>query len=414
MKKGIFFVLFLILFLTLTMQVISAVEFDIKENFNEGETLMARISGNFLEPILRENIFLYRGHIRIPLEAYVTNIEGDYYIYSQLLGKAPNNYSLSIENVRYMKGAKISDETITKNFSISNITADFLIEPGFIKTNEDFFIEVQNLQDYEVTVDSEAGEYSESILLKSGQIKKIYFQAEKVSDSKTIKLSTNNLSYEIPILVSFEAILKEKKLRFEPLEFYISLSTDSDTNRIVYLYNIGDEVLENISLSVSDSLSSYVFLSKNNIEKLNKNENSRIEIYINSSDKEENPEGYIAAKTENISAYVFLSLNFIKDFQPLNDSEEPLTISQTCEELGGKICSNEKKCNEEAVYAKDGVCCLGKCTEPENRFEDSAGKIIGWTMVVVIVGFLVWFFAKKYRGAKRPFNLLKIARGKKK
>ena len=413
MRKCIFFVLFLILFLTLTMQVISAVEFDMKENFNEGETLMARISGNFLEPILQENIFLYRGHVRIPLEPYVTNIEGDYYIYSQLLGKAPNNYSLSIENVKYMKGAKISDEAITKNFSISNITADFLIEPGFIKTNEDFFIEVQNLQDYKITIDSDV-EGSESTLLRSGQIKKIYFQAEKVSDSKTIKLSTNNLSYEIPVLVYFETILKERNLRFEPSKFNISLSTDSDTNRIVYIYNIGDEVLENISLSVSDSLSSYVSLSKDNIGKLNKNENSRIEIYINSSDKEENPKGYIAAKAENVSAYVFLSLNFIEDFQPSNESEEPLTISQTCEELKGEICSNEEKCDEEGVYAKDGVCCLGKCTTPKSEFEDSAGKIIGWTMVVVIVGFLVWFFAKKYRGAKRPFNLLKIARGKKK
>jgi len=410
LKKILIFISIAILF---AVSLISAVEFDMKENFNQGETLMARISGNFLQPILQENIFLYRGHVRIPLEPYVTNIGGDYYIYSQLLGKATNNYSLSIENVKYMKGADISDEAITKNFSISNITADFLIKPGFIKTNEDFFIEVQNLQDYKITIDSDV-EGSESTLLKSGQIKKIYFQAEKVSDSKTIKLSTNNLSYEIPILVSFEIILKERNLRFQPLEFEISLSTDSDTNRIVYLYNIGDEVLENISLYVSDSLSSYISLSKDNIKQLNKNENSRIEIYINSSDKEENPEGYLVAKTENISAYVFLSLNFIKDFQPSNESEPPLTISQTCEELGGEICTNEKKCDEEGVYAKDGVCCLGKCTWPKNRFEDSAGKIIGWTMVIVMVGFVVWFFAKKYRGAKRPFNLLKIARGKKK
>ncbi len=122
LKKILIFVLITILF---AVPLISAVEFSMKENFKQGETLMARISGNFLEPILWENIFLYRGHVRIPLEPYVTNIEGDYYIYSQLLGKAPNNYSLSIENVKYMKGAKISEEPIVKNFSISNITADF-------------------------------------------------------------------------------------------------------------------------------------------------------------------------------------------------------------------------------------------------------------------------------------------------
>ncbi len=61
--KKIFFIILLILILP----AISAIEFDMKAEFAQGETLMAKVSGNFIEPIINENIFLYRGHIRVPL-----------------------------------------------------------------------------------------------------------------------------------------------------------------------------------------------------------------------------------------------------------------------------------------------------------------------------------------------------------
>ena len=146
-KKGV-----IILILLLVVPLISAVEFDMKTNFSQGETLMAKVSGNFLESITNENIFLYRGHVRVSINPYVAKINNDFYIYAQLLGKAPNNYSIVIENAKYMEGNQVNEEDIVKNFSITEDTADFSIEPGFIVTDSDFFIKVQNLQDNKITI----------------------------------------------------------------------------------------------------------------------------------------------------------------------------------------------------------------------------------------------------------------------
>ena len=147
MKKGAIFILILLL-----VPIMSAIEFDMGTNLSRGETLTARVSGYFLEPILKENIFFYRGHVRIPMEYDVAKIDKRFYIYADLSDKTPNNYSLVIKNVRYMKGSQVSEEEITKDFSISEDTADFSINPGFVITKSDYFIEVQNLQDYQITI----------------------------------------------------------------------------------------------------------------------------------------------------------------------------------------------------------------------------------------------------------------------
>ena len=59
MKKVL--IIFLALFL---FPIISAVEIEMKDNFDQGETLIAKISGNFYEAISEENVIFYRGHVR--------------------------------------------------------------------------------------------------------------------------------------------------------------------------------------------------------------------------------------------------------------------------------------------------------------------------------------------------------------
>jgi len=423
MKKNICLALFSIFFLILIMQVISAVEFEMKSDLNRGETLMAKISGNFIESPSEENIFLYRGHVRVSLNPYVARINDDFYIYASLIGKNPDNYSLSVENVRYRVGGEISEENLVKNFSISYNLSDFSIDPGFIVTSSDFFIEVQNLQDSGITIQIEILNDSENTLsvnentitLKSGEIRRIYFGIENIKEPvfRIIELSTENLDYEIPVSISPEVMERGKNFRFEPSVLNVSMPTDANTTRVIYIYNIGDEPLENISISVSESgnLSSYVSLSTESIEELKENSNFGILIYINSTSEEKNIEGQIVAKSEELYAYSALFLNFIKDFVPSEESLPELTISKTCNELGGKICGEGEKCDSDTEYAKDGVCCMGSCKATE---KSQTGRIAGWLIIAIVAVLVIWFFLKKYKGAKRPFSLLKIAQGRKK
>jgi len=436
MKKSLIFISILFLFV---MPIMSAVEFEMKTNFSQEETLMAKVSGYFLEPILKENIFFYRGHVRVPMEYDVAKIDEEFYIYALLSDKDPNNYSIAIKDARYMKGSQVSEEELVKNFSIIENISDFSINPGFVITKDDFFIEVQNLQDYKITIKvktrNETSEISEDkgffgslfgggededseedsiVTLMSGEIKKINFELENINQPtlKIIWLSTENLTYKIPVyvFVEEEPEKNQRGFKIEPSDLNISIPTNSNTTRIIYLYNTGQEKLRNILLSVSDSLKSYVNISIEKIEELNENSNIKIELYL-FSEKEGKVKGNIKAKTEDetLLTYSAIFLNFLKDYVPL-DEDDKIFITKPCSEWNGTICGKDEECDKETVTVKDGNCCFGTCKKIE---ESPIGAIIGWGIIIIIAGFLIWFFIKKYRKAKKPIDLLKIAKGKK-
>lgn len=413
MKKSLVFILILALFIS---PLISAVDVEMKTDFDQGETLLAKVSGNFLEPIIKENIYFYRRHMRTSLTPEVVEINNEFYIYAPLIKKdevVPGNYSIVIKNTQYMKGVEISEEDIIQNFTITNETADFSIDQGFVVTSEsNFFIEVQNLQESSITISKQdVTEGTDSITLLSGEIKEIEFEiggmeAETIS---SVELSTENLVYEIPVYLTKEikSTQKEKSFNLEPSEFNITISTNSNTTRIMYISNTGEEILRDISLSISDSLKSYINLSINEISKIEINSSVQIELFILSQETK-TIIGEINAETSgDLSDSSEIYLNFIEDYVP--SEEEEIYATKTCNELEGMVCEENEECEGTEVNAKDSVCCLGVCEEVQ---ESSIGMIIGWGIIILVVGFLVWFFLKKYKKAKKPVNLLKIAKGK--
>ena len=220
MKREIVFLLMLIF----VFQFVSAIQVEIKDNFAQGETLTAKVSGNFLSLISKDNVFLYRRHVRVPMVFDIVQIEGDYYIYA-LLNKPAENYSLVLEGIKYMKGIEESEEDIWANFTISEETADFSVIPGVMFTNNDFYLEVQNLQEVPIKIDyyvsgeilnneeeegffdsifgsgdnkevnNEVGGENEGFVeLKSGEKKKIFFDYSKMNFDvfQNIILSSTN------------------------------------------------------------------------------------------------------------------------------------------------------------------------------------------------------------------------------
>ena len=405
-------VLFLIF---LILPIISAIEFDVKEEFSQGETLMAKVSGNFLQPLQKENVFFYRAHVKIPLEYDIKKLDNEYYIYALLSGKQKNNYSISLEGIKYMKGSEIIEEDIKRNFTINNQTADFSIKPGFANTNI-FSIEVWNLQDKEITIEiktkedtnSSGEEYQSPINLKSGQKQEIDFFFEEPM-FQIIELSTEDLIYNIPADIPTLEIPEQEIFMFEPKEFPVSSNTSTETKRTIYIHNTGDEPLTDITISLSNLLENYVTLSKEAINKIAPGSNVPIEL-IFFSEEEFEIQGHIKARQGDKIIYSEISVIFLDNYVPPEEPQQESTI-QTCAEKGYPICSNNEVCNsEEIIRAKDGICCVGTCQEKETS---SAGVIIGVLILIVITGFLIWFFKTKYKGAKNPINLLKIAKGKK-
>lgn len=397
------------------MPIISAVDVEMKTNLSQGETLIAKVSGNFIDSIVSENIYFYRRHMRTSITPEVTEINNEFYIYAPLMKKdevVPDEYSMVIKNTQYMKGAEVSDEDIIKNFTITNTTADFSVDPGFVVSENNFFIEVQNLQESPITISKQGiGNDSDSITLLSGEIKEIEFDIQDQNKSlETIELSTENLIYEIPVYITAESqtTQKQKSFKIEPSEFNITIPTNSNTTRIIYLYNTGEAILRDISLSVSEDLEDYINLSISEINKIEINSSVQIEFSI-FSEEAETIIGAIKAETNDgaLSESSEIFLNFIKDYVP--SEEEQIYATKTCTELNGTICEENEECNETEVNTKDSSCCLGICEQVE---ESSIGTIIGWGIIILVVGFLIWFFLKKYKKAKKPIDLLEIAKAK--
>ena len=179
-----------------------------KSSYDQGETIIAKVSGNFLNSVQESNIYFYRGHVRIPMSYDLAKIGDEYYIKASLIGKTQNNYSVVIKNIQYYQAGIISTQDIISNFVITNKTADFSIDKGFVITQGPFAIKAQNLKStsISVSIDSFPGVNALSSLNIGGNIiKNIDFNTSSLTKTTQdfIKISTNNLVYEIPVFFTY-------------------------------------------------------------------------------------------------------------------------------------------------------------------------------------------------------------------
>jgi hypothetical protein len=377
----------LFLFLIIAFPVISAIEINMNSDIPKGETIIASVSGNFLDPIAKSNIYFYRGHVKTSFDYDVAKIGDNYYIYILTTNKAENNYSINISGVRYMVGSQISNQQISKSFRIINETADFSVNPGFVITNGNFSIKVQDLQPLPIAINLEtevnsgssdgsfgffsSGEKTEqSINLLSGEIKTLYIQLENISETtiRTITLSTANTEYNVPCYIILENIS-------------ISPINENDTTD----YNQTDNQTTN-ETEGNCTLFSVIFgtCKSENVQ----NETSGNETSNNSSSNGD----YEVVKIGNKTVA-------IKNGTILNES----ATSKTCAQIKGYTCSSGEICQNTTIYAKDAKCCVSQCVKEEKKTNT---KLIGWLIVGFLFIIIVLFFRIKFRGMKKKKDTL--------
>lgn len=425
-----------ILSILLLFPLLSAVQVEMKENFTQGETFLMKLSGNFYEPISKNDISFFRDHVQTSIIPEVVEIDGTFYIYAQLYGKDRNDYSIVIEDVKSLKVNELIEEDIMKNFSINSDSSDFSVEPGVVFSEGDFSIEIQNLRDSKIDVsykilnedesaessagffDALFGESEDDVILnntfsiKAGEKKKINFKSEDFT-SKTlqeIQISTENTTYFLPVYVNSNEtseIESERVFSFEPNTINVTIATNSSAEGIIYLKNLGDSILENVSLHVSEQLEDYVSLSEYEFDEIKANSSERIYVYLYSNEFPKKIEGQISASVDDEFAYVSVFFTSLQDYIPTDDEGNPINLtisfSRTCNQVGGEICQENQECSGDTNTAIDGLCCLAKCEEVK---KSSTGKIIGWTMIFFILILLVWFYLKKYKSQSRSVDLL--------
>ena len=427
MKKILLLAIFFILLLS---PLLSAIQFEMKENFSREEVLMAKLSGEFVQPPLRENIIFYRGHVRVAMDAYVNKIDDDYYIYAPLSGKEPTNYSIVLEDISYMKGSQKITEDLTKNFTITEEYADFILTPGAIVSKGDFEITVENLRDESIvitmnitTLSGEFGgiSYEEDVehefTIKPGT-QAIKFELEYLTapTSKLISFSSENLSYTIPISLYLDEQSEQSKtfaFDIQPSELEIIMPTFSNLTRVVYIYNTGTGTLTDIELKISDSLKPYVTVSEDRFGQILPNSNANLNMSIVSGE-EKSIGGKIEVITANgLYSEMRVSIKFEQGYEPTpEESGTQLTTDENCESsaIAGKICLDNERCDGEEIFAENGLCCVGTCRAKPSG---AMWKFFGWLILIVLIIGGIWFYLKRYKGVKKPIDLLKIAQGKK-
>jgi hypothetical protein len=428
MKKVVMLSVFTLSFILL-VSLVSAVEFDMESEYKQGEALLAKLTGQFSSPPLKENIEFFRGHVRVAFDHEVAKIGESYYIFASLTGKQPQNYSIVIDEVEYREAGKTTDEPLTKNFTITENVSDFSINKGFISTNEDFSITLDNLQDtsidIELNIATESGqeggiasyEDDKDYTLTVGPgTKDVDFQlASGVESSvKLITFSTEDQTYTIPVNIFIDVETKEGDIfdfDIAPPELEITMPTNSNITKLIYIYNIGTGRLTDIDVILDESLKPYVQISEDTFGQILPGENANFELGI-ASGGEQSLGGDIEVRTaEGVSDSIRVSVRIQAGYEiPEEEQQQDLTTTDTCEELKGEVCIDDEECTGDHVFAKNQFCCIGRCVSPASG---SLGKIFGWLILIIVIAVAAWFFFQKYkRAGRKPVNLLKVARTK--
>lgn len=398
MKKLICLTMFVFLF---TLTSASAVELDMDSEYAQEETVIGKVSGNFVKPPTEDNLFLYRNHVRVPIDSEVFKINDEYYFYF-ILGHSPGNYTFKIKNTEYHTGVDTSEEDITKNITITNKTADFRINQGVFDVNNTFRLSFKSLSPSGIDIDfsetnnsAETGKiepYSEDfpLKLKSGEENKIYFILKNFDKPtlKELKFSSENTEYNVPVFVSeslsdsnntSENISENEsfsKMIFSPEEINLSLETNSENKSFfIHLNNTGTEKIEEINFSVSDRLEESFKFYETTLDELSTDSVAKIKFKIIPSDIEKTLSGYILAESSE-GLYTRSKINL--DFYSNESTEDNQS-------------QNQHQLNENNTDIN--------ISDPDNG-ESSTQQLIGWSLLALIVVFVAWFYFKKYKGAQ--------------
>jgi hypothetical protein len=331
-------ILALIFSLLIFLPFCSSVQIEMKDSYDLGETLVAKVSGNFVQPPSDEGISFYRRHMSTAMDASLVKIDTDYYIYSKVpFEKIPDNYSIVIEDVSYFEGATIKEDNLFYNFLITDKIADFSINPAALIAYSDFSISVQNNKDTSISLDVSFSNKTESsggffsfftggssnndfsVSLSPGEEKSISFELNDFNEGlNTIKIKSANLEYLIPI-----KIIKEKEIPnfdFEEYTLNLSLGINSSESRKISIFNHGEESVQNISLSLSSSIKPYVNISTNLIEEIEPNSSAEITLTFFSRENI-SLEGYLEAEKESIISSLLIYVGFEDNYTRDRDDD---------------------------------------------------------------------------------------------
>jgi hypothetical protein len=191
---GAYFAVFILL--VCSLQAASAISTSMKETYEPGETIIAEVYGNILEPIKPENVIFKRGHVAIALEYGINKLGERTFIWA-ISPEAGNNYTLEIKNIATSVLGKAQTISYEKNFSVAGNITDYSIKPGIVYANADFKIVAQLNRDENIAIKVDFP-YERDVGLKPGA-NTISFSIKNINETKLFNISIGK--YIVPAYV---------------------------------------------------------------------------------------------------------------------------------------------------------------------------------------------------------------------
>jgi len=442
MKKGsiVFLVLLLVPFL-------SAVTVNMHEEYARGENLIIRLSGNFPSQIYSDSVKFFKDTSEIQIDYDFQKIGLEYYVSASLVGREPGNYSVQFEEIKYSEAGQINEGTFSGNFTISNDIADFSVDKGIIFANSDFEIVFENFKDSLLVVEINLPEGilgEEEISLAPGETKAAYFELERINQSLVadLNLSSDDTDYLIPIYVFDQGTILNEcgNDKIEPgeecdgnewggVDGCSDLRYDKGSLKCVdCLFDTSmcyDEVCDsNRDCAENQFCKNDECVKKECTSDSNCSRKEDCKMYecvpIECDANSDCPENYYCDDEQCVSKECSKDTDCEDNEECLEwgcvlkenacSSDSQCLESQVCDkgncisrisfdscsELNGEFCGENKDCEGESQIIDGERCCLDSCIAKTS----SSGKVIGWILiiaVIVILGFL--FF--KYKNTKK-------------
>jgi hypothetical protein len=423
--------LVLLVFVLFALINVSGLTLEINDVYSPKETIISKISGNFLNPISKDQINLVKdGHIDVAFEFDFGTLNGDYYIW--IIAPAnPGNYTLIIEDVYAMINGAAEIVDFEENFVVKGNITDYSIKPGFIFTTSDFEIDATVYSDEDQVIEVDFPD-SREITLRPGA-NKIDFSISDVIGTEFITISVGK--YNVPAQIvgntpeeprndsNGDNVLSNQtngtngSIPINESNNYSRVNFGFRPNVIRSVALVGEDILiypfeiinlgeriENIYFSY-DSSKFEIFPSEN--FSLAENSSASFNLVLRNISGNETG-GAITAYAGNETRHLVLILNFTTNETQVAtdyDARDNIVPTYRCSELGGIFCVGDETCTGEVVASSDGTncCSTGQC---EGQSTEGNRAWIGYLIVGIVILALLIIYAK-YKKTKASKNPLK-------
>ena len=368
---GLFFLLFL-------FPSAYALSLDLDSAYDQSETIVAEIQGVVLQPISHTQVTFTRGHVETVVVYDVQRLGDNYFIYF-IAPRAQQNYTLTLRDVDTMINGERQIVTLERSFTISNQSVPYNVRPGFINTAEDFELEFTSFSDQPLNL-ALGVPFNSNTTLQPGITTRSFS-----IDAFPQALSVFSLGmYSLPIYSAAEVdntfpVSRIVDISPRRIEYYFIRGRESPFSFTVR--NTGTEVLENIVLIYNESR--YTLVPKT-IKKINVNESVAVNITLKQFNMNLDDKITIRAGNESIDVPLKISYNETLPIS-INRTSNASVQVYYCNDLGGKICTTNERCEGSTTPSLSGSCCIGSCVVPEKSGLAWIGYLLGAIVLIVLV-----------------------------